>query len=115
MRDLKTTLGTSIVLTIEREGKAPFDLVVERDRALSELARRANTSSSTVVRFSQALGFEGYPELQQAAIEEYRSTPASGGSDNASLFDFDHSEFDRAFMEILVERLSMANMRLSGV
>ena len=38
-----------------------------------ELARRASTSSSTVVRFSQALGFEGYPELQQAAIEEYRS------------------------------------------
>ena len=26
-----------------------------------ELARRANTSSSTVVRFSQALGFEGFP------------------------------------------------------
>ena len=24
-------------------------------------------------------------------------------------------KFDRAFMEILVERLSMANMRLSGV
>ncbi len=38
-----------------------------------ELARRASTSSSTVVRFSQALGFEGYPELQQAAIEEYRT------------------------------------------
>ena len=37
-----------------------------------ELARRASTSSSTVVRFSQSLGFEGYPELQQAAIEEYR-------------------------------------------
>src|SRR5258708_24669212 len=35
-----------------------------------ELARRANTSSSTVVRFSQALGFEGFPELQQAAREE---------------------------------------------
>src|SRR3954453_14477054 len=32
-----------------------------------ELARRANTSSSTVVRFSQALGFEGFPELQHAA------------------------------------------------
>ena len=41
-----------------------------------ELARRADTSSSTVVRFSQALGFEGYPELQQAAIEEYRSRGA---------------------------------------
>src|SRR5512134_4055517 len=37
-----------------------------------ELARRANTSSSTVVRFSQALGFEGYPELQHSAREEYR-------------------------------------------
>lgn len=58
-----------------------------------ELARRANTSSSTVVRFSQALGFEGYPELQQAAIEEYRSTPAGGG-DGGGLFDFDHSEFE---------------------
>src|SRR5881397_1262361 len=43
-----------------------------------ELARRANTSSSTVVRFSQALGFEGYPELQQSAREEYRRRPAEG-------------------------------------
>ena len=59
-----------------------------------ELARRANTSSSTVVRFSQALGFEGYPELQQAAIEEYRSrAPADNGA-SAPLFDFDHSEFE---------------------
>lgn len=61
-----------------------------------ELARRANTSSSTVVRFSQALGFEGYPELQQAAIEEYRHGIASGSGkgDGSSLFDFDHSEFE---------------------
>src|SRR5471032_3708246 len=39
-----------------------------------ELARRANTSSSTVVRFSQALGFEGFPELQAAAREEDRKS-----------------------------------------
>jgi DNA-binding MurR/RpiR family transcriptional regulator len=59
-----------------------------------ELARRANTSSSTVVRFSQALGFEGYPELQQAAIEEYRRrSPGENGGEGA-LFDFDHSEFE---------------------
>ncbi len=61
-----------------------------------ELARRASTSSSTVVRFSQALGFEGYPELQQAAIEEYRSSIA-GGNGNApagALFSFDHSELE---------------------
>src|SRR5947207_15841522 len=43
-----------------------------------ELARRANTSSSTVVRFSQALGFEGFPELQSSAREEYRRRVASG-------------------------------------
>ena len=67
-----------------------------------ELARRANTSSSTVVRFSQALGFEGYPELQQSAIEEYRlkvAEGAAGSNGNASggaaaLFNFDHSEFE---------------------
>jgi DNA-binding MurR/RpiR family transcriptional regulator len=66
-----------------------------------ELARRASTSSSTVVRFSQALGFEGYPELQQAAIEEYRTSTANGGaaqgqgkSSEGPLFAFDHSEFE---------------------
>ena len=47
-----------------------------------ELALRASTSSSTVVRFSQALGFEGFPELQQAARDEYRRRPPglSGGA-----------------------------------
>ncbi len=61
-----------------------------------ELARRASTSSSTVVRFSQALGFEGYPELQQAAIEEYRTAGqvVNGGPSAGSLFSFDHSELE---------------------
>jgi DNA-binding MurR/RpiR family transcriptional regulator len=63
-----------------------------------ELARRASTSSSTVVRFSQALGFEGYPELQQAAIEEYRHKVAGDGNGGsapaAPLFSFDHSDFE---------------------
>src|SRR4051812_8310883 len=45
-----------------------------------ELARRANTSSSTVVRFSQALGFEGFPELQTSAREEFRRRVAAGGT-----------------------------------
>src|SRR4051812_3474372 len=49
---------------------APLDEVAFH--TAEELARRANTSSSTVVRFSQALGFEGFPELQEAAREEYR-------------------------------------------
>ncbi|MFY9264757.1 MAG: MurR/RpiR family transcriptional regulator [Solirubrobacterales bacterium] len=38
-----------------------------------QLAAQVQTSSSTVVRFSQALGFEGFPELQTAAREEYRA------------------------------------------
>jgi DNA-binding MurR/RpiR family transcriptional regulator len=73
-----------------------------------ELARRANTSSSTVVRFSQALGFEGFPELQAQAREEYRRRVAagleshgvvngangSGGPNATPLFSLDQSEFE---------------------
>ena len=65
-----------------------------------ELARRANTSSSTVVRFSQALGFEGYPELQQSAREEYRrrhAAPATAGLGSGEpLFALDRNEFETA-------------------
>jgi len=64
-----------------------------------ELARRASTSSSTVVRFSQALGFEGFPELQQAARDEYRRRPpgvADTLSAKAPLFSLDHTEFEAA-------------------
>jgi len=64
-----------------------------------ELARRANTSSSTVVRFSQALGFEGYPELQHSAREEYRRRHATAPVSNAPshvapLFSLDQNEFE---------------------
>jgi DNA-binding MurR/RpiR family transcriptional regulator len=70
-----------------------------------ELARRANTSSSTVVRFSQALGFEGFPELQAAAREEYRrvhtkTEPKNGAAGPAGsstpLFSLDQNEFETA-------------------
>jgi len=67
-----------------------------------ELARRASTSSSTVVRFSQALGFEGFPELQQAAREEYRRRPAgsngtaAAGAAVAPLFSLDQTEYETA-------------------
>jgi DNA-binding MurR/RpiR family transcriptional regulator len=65
-----------------------------------ELARRANTSSSTVVRFSQALGFEGFPELQAAAREEYRrvhaKSEANPGTSSAPLFSLDQNEFETA-------------------
>ncbi len=65
-----------------------------------ELARRASTSSSTVVRFSQALGFDGFPELQQAAREEYRRRMGQPSGDVLTaatpLFSLDHTEFEAA-------------------
>jgi DNA-binding MurR/RpiR family transcriptional regulator len=67
-----------------------------------ELARRANTSSSTVVRFSQALGFEGFPELQGSARDEYRRRVAQGQADQpgtsstAPLFSLDQSDVETA-------------------
>src|SRR4051794_18280346 len=66
-----------------------------------ELARRANTSSSTVVRFSQALGFEGFPELQTSAREEFRRRVAAGAFTGRSagsepLFSLDRNEFETA-------------------
>ncbi len=64
-----------------------------------ELARRANTSSSTVVRFSQALGFEGFPELQHSAREEYRRRVAAGNGETSTaepLFSLDQNEYETA-------------------
>jgi DNA-binding MurR/RpiR family transcriptional regulator len=65
-----------------------------------ELARRANTSSSTVVRFAQALGFEGFPELQQCARDEYRRQRENGTLMEAPvrtpLFPIDQTEFEAA-------------------
>ena len=66
-----------------------------------ELARRASTSSSTVVRFSQALGFEGFPELQEAARDEYRhhyrsASHANGFEVATPLFSLDQTPFEQA-------------------
>jgi DNA-binding MurR/RpiR family transcriptional regulator len=64
-----------------------------------ELARRANTSSSTVVRFAQALGFEGFPELQAAARDEYRRAREDGTATeliSTPLFPIDQTEFEAA-------------------
>jgi DNA-binding MurR/RpiR family transcriptional regulator len=63
-----------------------------------ELARRANTSSSTVVRFAQALGFDGFPELQAAARDEYRRGRENGAAPEVTppLFPIDQTDFETA-------------------
>jgi DNA-binding MurR/RpiR family transcriptional regulator len=73
-----------------------------------ELARRADTSSSTVVRFSQALGFDGFPELQEAARDEYKrrthapSGGAPGDGSESALLTLGNSEFETALATDLV-------------
>jgi DNA-binding MurR/RpiR family transcriptional regulator len=71
-----------------------------------ELARRADTSSSTVVRFSQALGFEGFPELQEAARDEYKrrshATGGGGEQSESALLTLGNSEFETALATDLV-------------
>jgi DNA-binding MurR/RpiR family transcriptional regulator len=112
-----TRSGTSAALTLSEEIRGRFEefsrsqkdvgqyIVDHLDEAAfhtaEELARRANTSSSTVVRFAQALGFEGFPELQASAREEYRrgrtGTEAPVEQVVAPpLFPIDQTEFEAA-------------------
>ena len=109
-----TRAGTS-ALTLSEEIRQRFDefsrsqkdvgqyIVDHLDEAAfqtaEELARRASTSSSTVVRFAQALGFEGFPELQAAARDEYRrARESSNGSapelNTPPLFPIDQTDFE---------------------
>ena len=110
-----TRSGTS-ALTLSAEIRQRFDefsrsqkdvgqyIVDHLDEAAfhtaEELARRANTSSSTVVRFAQALGFEGFPELQSSARDEYRRARGEGDGgeslETPPLFPIDQTEFEAA-------------------
>jgi len=109
------TRSTTTALTVSEEIRQRFDefsrsqkdvgqyIVDHLEEAAfhtaEELARRANTSSSTVVRFAQALGFEGFPELQAAARDEYRrAREVGGGIEPAAppLFPIDQTEFEAA-------------------
>ncbi|MEW5095510.1 MurR/RpiR family transcriptional regulator [Clavibacter michiganensis] len=44
---------------------------------IAEIAQRAEVNASTVVRFAQALGFRGWPELQQELRMRYLATLTS--------------------------------------
>jgi DNA-binding MurR/RpiR family transcriptional regulator len=109
-----TRAGTS-ALTLSEEIRQRFDefsrsqkdvgqyIVDHLDEAAfqtaEELARRASTSSSTVVRFAQALGFEAFPELPAAARDETRrARESSNGSapelNTPPLFPIDQTDFE---------------------
>jgi len=60
-----------------------------------------------VVRFSQALGFDGFPELQEAARDEYKRRShapgaASGEGSESALLTLGNSEFETALATDLV-------------
>jgi DNA-binding MurR/RpiR family transcriptional regulator len=63
-----------------------------------ELGGKGSTSSSTVVRFAQSLGFGGYPELQKAARDEYRlgATARSVVSDDQLGFSIEEDVLTRS-------------------
>lgn len=53
-----------------------------------DLARHTATTSSTVVRFAQFLGFSGFPEMMRAAWEEHRLMAAVPGAGVESQMKF---------------------------
>lgn len=59
---------------IDHFAEAPF-------LSAQELARRTNTTNSTVVRFAQHLGYSGYPEMMKAAWNEHK---LAGGGESGS-------------------------------
>lgn len=63
-----------------------------------DLARHTGTTSSTVVRFAQHLGFSGYPEMMKAAWEEHRLAAAgnSSGVEGQLVFPVDDDFSGRA-------------------
>ena len=46
------------------------------------------------MRFSQALGFEGFPELQRAAREEYKRAHGAAAEASSPLFAIERTEFE---------------------
>jgi DNA-binding MurR/RpiR family transcriptional regulator len=63
-----------------------------------ELARRTGTTSSTVVRFAQHLGFTGFPEMMKAAWDEHRllTAPPNGAVEGQLHFPVDDDFSGRA-------------------
>ena len=63
-----------------------------------DLARHTGTTSSTVVRFAQHLGFTGFPQMMKAAWEESRLTAGGpgGGIEGQLVFPVDDDFSGRA-------------------
>jgi DNA-binding MurR/RpiR family transcriptional regulator len=77
-------------------------------RTITELARAAGTSETTVIRFCKALGLAGYPELRlRLAAESARESVRTG--DRARVVGSDIGPDDT--MEQIVEKIAFADSR----
>jgi DNA-binding MurR/RpiR family transcriptional regulator len=66
----------------QRVAKVVIDQAATAARlTITELAERARTSETTVIRFCRALGFSGYPELRLTLAGEAGSARDDGGRD----------------------------------
>ena len=63
---------------IDHLSEAPF-------LSAQDLARKTNTTGSTVVRFAQHLGFSGYTEMMKAAWDEHRLSAGANGNGSSQL------------------------------
>jgi DNA-binding MurR/RpiR family transcriptional regulator len=121
----KRLLGYGDLTTSQRR---LADLLIEMPHEVafmsaSELGSRARVSDSTVVRFSTALGYSGYPELRQelertlmaraapVRLFEERLTAAAGPAETLTV---DRENLERLYETLTAETTDAAVRALSG-
>ncbi|CAM4309518.1 MurR/RpiR family transcriptional regulator [Erysipelothrix inopinata] len=78
--------------------------------SISELAQLCNTSRTSVLRFSQKLGFSGYGELKLIIRQGLQiETPTTSVDLRANMMSDSILDFIREDYSLLFERLSVAN------
>jgi len=81
----------------------------------TELATRLGVHRSTVVRFAQRLGFDGFPDLQETVRERYlRSVAGSGGDLPTVTPGLDHHLAVRSVYERELRNLRETYAKLDG-
>src|SRR3954464_12693170 len=75
------------------------DAILERpqivvENTITELARACNTSEASIVRFCQALGLTGYPQLKLQLAAELGKESAEFGGNGSGTYGADISPSD---------------------
>ena len=125
MSSLVTTIGKQVNQMTKSQKKVANYLLFNMDKLLfftaDELAKAANVSTATVVRFARELDFEGYTDMQKAARlrfhdreEEPEDLPQSSPEEDSSeyllekSFRQDIQNLKRTFQDLSREDLERA-------